>query len=806
MKPSLQKRLLAGSLAAVMALGSSMTGMASAAPDGKTDGKDLASAMGTDQMWENWKQEWETIKDDWTQISLTPGSDETELNFAWYSKKETAASGTQDEIGAKVAKVGAPQVLASSAPKLIIGEGRNMKNARVYAAAQEEATQDSKTGEAYLSNKVTATGLKEETTYYYSYEQEDGTYTEPEAYTVKGTEAFSFIYVGDPQIGSSNELKGADTEEFYNAQSEAVRSDAYNWNATLNAAMEKTRNQASFVVSAGDQIQTTKAKAPGKNAANSEIEYAGYLSPDVLKSLPVATTVGNHDADNPNYRYHFHTPNSSELGSNGIVGGDYYFTYGSALFIMLNTQDTNTAEHKQFMEQAIAANPDCEWRIVTLHQDIYGSAEHSNEPEITNLRYTLVPYFEENDIDVVLTGHDHAYSRSEILKGGVKSVEYTDDEFDEQLDKDMDAGENPETRYEAPGNIQDDTQDAAEQAYLDYLNSIMDAQAVEQTKTEGEAVINPDGILYMTANSSSGSKYYDLVPRMQTYIANRWQEDVPTYSVVDITDSTLTINTYRTDNDEKIDQTFTIAKMDVDKTELQKQIQAVQTEIIPQKGAYTQETFTVLEQALAGAKAVYDDTKATNTEVQSALKALINARAALNRAVVLETDISKAAVEDIKDQTYSGKAKKPEVNVTLNGRKLTEGTDYQVSYSNHKNTGIAKAVIQGMGAYSGKQTVSFKIKPKKVQFKSLGTPAAKRIKAVWKAQKGKITGYQIQYSLNKNFTKAKTKSKLVKANQALLKSLKPGKTYYIRVRAFKKTSEGRIYGSFSKVKRVKVKQ
>ena len=106
----------------------------------------------------------------------------------------------------------------------------------------------------------------------------------------------------------------------------------------------------------------------------------------MLKSLPVATTVGNHDADNANYTYHFNTPNSSDLGSNGVVGGDYYFTYGNTLFMMLNTQDTNAAEHKQFMEQAIAANPNCTWRVVTLHQDIYGSAEHSNEPEITNLR------------------------------------------------------------------------------------------------------------------------------------------------------------------------------------------------------------------------------------------------------------------------------------------------------------------------------------------------------------------------------------------------------------------------------------
>ena len=110
---------------------------------------------------------------------------------------------------------------------------------------------------------------------------------------------------------------------------------------------------------------------------------------------------------------------------------------------MLNTQDTNVAEHKQFIEQTVAANKDCKWRIVTLHQDIYGSAEHSNEPEITNLRYQLTPIFEQNDIDAVLTGHDHAYSRSKMLLGGTKANDYTDDEFDAELEKDMDAGENP---------------------------------------------------------------------------------------------------------------------------------------------------------------------------------------------------------------------------------------------------------------------------------------------------------------------------------------------------------------------------
>ena len=96
-------------------------------------------------------------------------------------------------------------------------------------------------------------------------------------------------------------------------------------------------------------------------------------------------------------------------------------------------------------------------------------------------------------------------------------------------------------------------------SYRNYLHAGMDKDAVEDTE-KGETVVNPDGILYMTANSSSGSKYYDLVPRMQSYIANRWQEDIPTYSVIDVTDNTFTTNTYRTDNDQKIDETFTIKK------------------------------------------------------------------------------------------------------------------------------------------------------------------------------------------------------------------------------------------------------
>lgn len=560
MRSNWRKQMMISALALTLSATNVAPVFASAAPDGKTNAVDIAQTMGTTAQWNRWEKEWETLKNDWTQISLSPGSNATELNFAWYTPKQT----NDDHSNANV-------------PKLIIGEGHNMKNAKVYEAEQTAVKDEQdNNGETYNSNKVTATGLKENKTYYYSYDNGNG-YTKPAEYTTKSTNNFSFAFVGDPQIGSSNELKGKDTKEFYDAQSNAVKSDAFNWSSTLNAALEKTDDQLSFVVSAGDQIQTTKKKLPNKDASKSEIEYTGYLSPEALKSLPVATTVGNHDADNANYTYHFNRTNASELGSNKVVGGDYYFKYGNALFIMLNTQDTNVAEHKQFIEQTVAANKDCKWRIVTLHQDIYGSAEHSNEPEITNLRYQLTPIFEQNDIDAVLTGHDHAYSRSKMLLGGTKANDYTDDEFDAELEKDMDAGENPTTKTVAPGNIKNDSTDEKDQKYLAYLKSIMDEKAIETVKKQGSSVINPEGVLYMTAGSSSGSKYYDLVPRQQTYIAHRWQEDVPTYSVVDVTENSLTINTYRTDNDEKIDETFSITKSKGDTTSLNAEIKASTT-------------------------------------------------------------------------------------------------------------------------------------------------------------------------------------------------------------------------------------
>ena len=623
-----------------------MSVFADAAPDGMTDASQTAAAQGG--AWEAWSQEWETLKDDWTQVSMSPGADETQMNFAWYSKDG-------EETG------------------LVYGTSSDLsdgQNAQVTQTASQEG---------YLSNKVTLNNLQPGVTYYYQV-----TGKEIESFTTDDdTSDFSFIFVGDPQIGSSNSAKDdspedMQTPEFLTAQSEAVRNDSFNWNYTLNRAFAKTGNSANFILSAGDQIQTNYEDA--EDTRISEIEYAGYLSPDVMKSVPVATTVGNHDADNPNYTYHFNIANMSDLGDNGYVGGDYYFTYGDALFMILNTQDTNVSEHKKFIEETVAANQDCKWRIVTLHQDIYGSAEHSNEPEITNLRYSLVPIFEENDVDIVLTGHDHAYSRTKMLQGGQSTTgfEYTDDEFDEQLDKDVDVGDSTETIYEAPANISDDTTDPAEQRYLEYLYSVMDEDAVLELTDNQDVAIDSAGIMYLTAGSSSGSKYYDLVPRQQTYIASRWQQDVPTYSVIDVTETTLTLNTYRTDTDEKIDSQFMIVK-----SADHSQLSALIEEAEALKAAdYTTDSFSILQQALEAAKTVNANAQATTDELTNAYTALKSAMTALVKNEVKNPEGSKdpsGSQNGNGEQNGSGQAENmnaPGVNAKPEAAKPVKTGDY----------------------------------------------------------------------------------------------------------------------------------
>ena len=76
----------------------------------------------------------------------------------------------------------------------------------------------------------------------------------------------------------------------------------------------------------------------------------------------------------------------------------------------------------------------------------------------------------------------------------------------------------------------------------------------------------------------------------------------------------------------------------------------------------------------------------------------------------------------------------------------------------------------------------------------------------WKKVSG-INGYEIQYALNKKFTKSKKTAKVKKAKivSKKLTRLKARKKYYVRVRTYKTVNGKKYYSKWSNVKSVKVR-
>ncbi|MEY8355218.1 fibronectin type III domain-containing protein [Lachnospiraceae bacterium 54-53] len=215
----------------------------------------------TDEAWDSWVQKWEgQMSTDYEKISLTPGADETQMNFAWYSKADGTAT-----------------------PRIELSTNSNMSGASVFEGGASQAI------DGYMSNKVTAEALKENTTYYYRY-YNNGSPSQTASFKTHSFSSYSMLYVGDPQIGASKGQTTSRGDKLENASAlnTAARNDAFSWNKTLNTAMAANPD-ISFVLSAGDQInKNVEGRDPGN-----EVEYAGFLGADWMPSLPAVITFIN---------------------------------------------------------------------------------------------------------------------------------------------------------------------------------------------------------------------------------------------------------------------------------------------------------------------------------------------------------------------------------------------------------------------------------------------------------------------------------------------------------------------------------
>ena len=409
-------------------------------------------------------------------LSLEIGADETQRNVAWLGT-------SSEETYLQVAERPADYADGAEFPE----------EAAVVYKAEQSASQVN----GFRSNDATMTDLKENTSYLYRVGNEKG-WSETCSFTTQsfGTdEAFSFLFAGDPQIGASGN-SGNDT---------------INWQNTMRRSLAAFP-ETSFLLSAGDQV----------NSNGSDTEYEGFLSPEAIRSVPLAVNVGNHDNGNSRYTDYYNMPNSSSLGISSNTGdesGDYWFMYNGTLFMSINSNNTNTSEHKAFLQDAMDKNPDAVWTVVSFHHSTYSVANHYTDSDIINRRTELSPVFSELGIDVVLMGHDHYYTRTYMMEGSNPVIP---------------EGNNVQAGEEAPAEV-----------------------------------INPEEgqVFYLTANSASGSKYYGKNGSLGTgwpdYVAVQDQSNRTSITNVTVSENEFRVDTYYTDQDDlELMDSFTIKRKD----------------------------------------------------------------------------------------------------------------------------------------------------------------------------------------------------------------------------------------------------
>ena len=154
--------------------------------------------------------------------------------------------------------------------------------------------------------------------------------------------------------------------------------------------------------------------------------------------------------------------------------------------------------------------------------------------------------------------------------------------------------------------------------------------------------------------------------------------------------------------------------------------------------------------------------------------------------------------------TYTGKSIRPSVTVTVNGKKIGASA-YKLYYKNNKNSGIGTVQVRGTGKYSRiNKTLTFKILPPKTLLTGL-KKANRSFTASWK-KNIQATGYQIQYAADSRFTKERKTVTVGKqsATRYKISGLKNKKTYYVRIRSYKRVGKKILYSSWSTVKKIRV--
>ncbi|WCC79694.1 DUF5011 domain-containing protein [Cutibacterium equinum] len=362
----------------------------------------------------------------------------------------------------------------------------------------------------YVFHRSDVKGLKPNTKYVYRAGSERG-WSKTYSFTTDSmdpTKDFTFLMVGDPQIGASGRF----------TKDPNIHGDW--WVKTMERA-QKAYPNSSMLLSLGDQINGFD------DYDVLGTQYENFYRPDILRTQPLVTTIGNHDIS-PIYENFFGRPNVDKqygAGNPEQANGDYWFKFNGILFVNINSNDLNydgANGHIEYLRKIDAEHgkdPDVRWKFVIQHHNMFSNASHSRDKNIREWR-KMIPVVSELGFAGVLNGHDHVYTRAHLIDPKVNPVDA------------------------------DRTDDKALSEYH---------------PQDGEG-------FYLTANSGSGSKFYDEKPTdwddVYKYVSVHAQTMTPNYTAVKVSNDKITFSTFaqavRSDGPvEKVDE---VTLYQVDKT------------------------------------------------------------------------------------------------------------------------------------------------------------------------------------------------------------------------------------------------
>ncbi len=164
------------------------------------------------------------------------------------------------------------------------------------------------------------------------------------------------------------------------------------------SALQMSKVSADFVVFLGDFVESGYKVSEWN-------DWFKDFEPFLIE-FPFMGVLGNHEKNDTLYYDNFALPGKEEY---------YSFNYGPIHFVALHTCVPSYGgtfdEQINWLHTDLQAHNDYAWKIVVMHRPAYASSPRHSAGDYDDIKTLLVPIFEQYNITMVISAHDHFYER-----------------------------------------------------------------------------------------------------------------------------------------------------------------------------------------------------------------------------------------------------------------------------------------------------------------------------------------------------------------------------------------------------------